>query len=73
MPVANIPQRSRGTAAVVLSRADAPPTGGEPTDAAPHAPGAAWPRWFTILTAVTLGAAVAGLWALLLFGDALRR
>ncbi len=74
MPLANLPQRSRGTAAVVLSRPDAPPTGIAPVVAPPRdAAGTGWPRWFTVLTAVALGVAVAGLWALLLFGDSLRR
>ena len=74
MPIANIPRRSRGTAAVVLGRPDAPPTGiTPPPPPQVDAAGSGWPRWFAVLTAVALGAAVAGIWALLLFGDSLRR
>jgi len=61
-------QRARGSAAVVIGRADPAPAvtrDPEPADAA------GWPRWFIVLAAGALGAAVAWLWALLVLGDAL--
>jgi len=65
-------RRPRSTAALVLTRADAPPL-------PPRAPAELlapqcdlpWPAWLRIATAVVLGASVAGLWALLLLGDSL--
>jgi hypothetical protein len=72
MPVPRAPQRSRGTAAVVLSRPDPPAA---PARAQPPQPdaGAGWPRWFAIFSSLTLGAALLGIWALLLLGDSLHR
>jgi hypothetical protein len=65
-------RRPRSTAALVLTRPDPPPSPprspAEPLAAEPDPP---WPAWFRIATAVVLGAAVAGLWALLLLGDCL--
>lgn len=71
MPLPHAPQRSRGTAAVVLTRPDPPP----PTRPAAPSPAvsARWPRWFSIASGVLLGAAVLAIWALLLLGDSLRR
>ncbi len=67
--------RPRSTAAVVLSRPDPHPGGGEPKAmrAAEIAkPGTGRARaWLALLTWVFLGAAIAALWALLLLGDSL--
>jgi len=62
--------RHRSTAALVLSRPD--PAAGT----APHLPATpeAAPRrpvWAAVLVWVVLGAAIAGVWALLLLGDSL--
>jgi hypothetical protein len=67
--------RQRSTAAVVLSRADAPAPG---ADASPTCSGAAATpavrrrRWPIVLTWIALGSAIAALWAVLLIGDSLR-
>ncbi|MEO8605147.1 MAG: hypothetical protein ABI629_21445 [bacterium] len=65
-------RRPRSTSALVVSRPDpAPlPARARPESAAPPAD-PPWPLWFCIATALPLAAMVAGLWALLLFGDAL--
>ncbi|MDX2170616.1 MAG: hypothetical protein SF182_26320 [Deltaproteobacteria bacterium] len=67
------PQRSRGTAAVVLGRPDHAVKHPPPRDAAPPPRGTGWPRWFDVLAASALGAALLGIWALLVLGDSLRR
>jgi hypothetical protein len=63
----------RSTAAVVLTRSDAP--GPAPTGDAAQQGGAADTRpsriWPLVLVWLLLGGAVAALWALLLFGDSL--
>ncbi len=67
--------RQRSTAAVVLSRDDAPAPGAysPPTDAdAGGTRAARRPRWPTVVTWILLGGAIAALWAVLLFGDSLR-
>jgi hypothetical protein len=69
--------RQRSTAAVVLTRPDPRPGGRESTPAdrdptgAAGGPSSGRSRWPAVLTWVVLGAAIAGLWALLLLGDSL--
>lgn len=66
--------RQRGTAAIVLSRADPPAENGTPWDS-PHPalerPGGRAPVWPLVLTWIFLGSAIAAVWALLLLGDSL--
>lgn len=68
--------RQRSTAALVLSRPDSRP-GGSATTSSGGDRGAAGrrsrglSRWLAVLTWIVLGAAIAALWALLLFGDSL--
>jgi hypothetical protein len=61
--------RPHSTAAVVLSRPDAPLGSGPPAQEQP--PSTVTRIWPTLLTWVLLGAAIAALWALLLLGDSL--
>jgi hypothetical protein len=72
MTLPRAPQRSRGTAAVVLTRPEPPPARLAGT-APEHNADAGWPRWFSLLSAIALGAALLGIWALLLLGDSLHR
>lgn len=71
MPLTRRPHQ-RSTAAVVLTRSDAP---GSPTgEAAPHDSAVAPqpPRiWPTVLIWILLSSAIAALWAMLLLGDSL--
>lgn len=62
--------RQRSTAAVVLSRDDAPAQATAPDAAGTR--GARRARWPTVVTWIVLGAAIAALWAVLLIGDSLR-
>lgn len=72
------PQRRRGSAAVVLSRQETPLGFGAPekADRETVRPPGERPRtsqWATVVTWVILGAAIASVWTLLLFGDSLSR
>ncbi len=71
MSLIDVPRRSRGTAAVVLSRPD-PQAPDQPGPATPDdgAYGTGWPRWFALTTAILLGAALLAVWTLLLLGGA---
>jgi hypothetical protein len=67
--------RTRSTAALVFTRRD-PPVSEHPVLLAPPVPASEEPQWsraFALASGILLGLLVAGIWALLLLGDSLKR